>query len=48
MSDPKLENIKHRAVSGVVTKCRGLNRGETKIVKRRHLLNRQYTQGNNS
>ena len=34
MSDLKLEHIWHRADSGVITKSRGLNRGETKIVKR--------------
>ena len=42
MSDPKLEHIRRRADS-VVTKSRGLNRGETKIVKRRDLLYRQFT-----
>ena len=34
--------------SGVITKTRGLNRGETKIVKRRDFLYRQFTQGNKS
>ena len=45
MTDPKLENIKHRADSGVVTKSRGLNRGKTKRIKRRGLLYRQFTKG---
>ena len=44
MSDPKLEHIRCRADSGVVTKSRGLNRSETKIVKRRDLMYRQFTQ----
>ena len=35
MSDPKLENIRHKAGSGVVTEGHCLNRGETKIIKRR-------------
>ena len=48
MSDPKLEDIRHRADSGVVTKSRGLNRGETKIIKRRDLLYRQFAQGSKS
>ena len=48
MSDPKLEHIRCRADSGVVTKSRGLNRGETKIVKTRDLLYRQFTQENKS
>ena len=48
MSDPKLEHIRRRADSGVVTKSRGLNRSETKIVKRRDLMYRQFTQGNKS
>ena len=30
MSDPKLEHIRRRADTGVVTKSRGLIRGETK------------------
>ena len=40
MSNPKLEHIRRRAGSSVVTKSYGLNRGETKIVKRRDLLYR--------
>ena len=35
MSDSKLEQIRRRADSGVVIKSRGLNRGKTKIVKKR-------------
>ena len=35
MSDPKLEHIRRKADSGVVTKSRGLNRGETRIIKKR-------------
>ena len=46
MSDPKLEHIKRKADSGVVTKSRGLNRGETRIIKKRDLLYRPFTQGN--
>ena len=45
MSYPKLEHIRRRADSGIATNSRGLNRGETKIVQRRHLLYRQFTQG---
>ena len=33
MSDAKLEILRHRADSGVVKKSRGLNSGETMIVK---------------
>ena len=40
MPDPKLEHIRRRADSGVVTKRRGLNRGKTKIVQGRGLLYR--------
>ena len=46
MSDPKLEHIRRKADSGVVTKSRGLNRGETRIIKKRDLLYRHFTQGN--
>ena len=46
MSDPKLEHIRRRTDSGVVTKSRGLNRGETRINKTRDLLYRRFTQGN--
>ena len=46
MSDPKLEHIRHKADSGVVTKSRGLNRGETRIIKKRDFLYRHFTPGN--
>ena len=46
--DPKLEHLRRTADSGVVTKSLGLNRGETKIVKRRDLLYKRFTQGNKS
>ena len=46
MSDAKLENIRRKADSEVVTKSRGLNRGNTGIIKRRDLIYRQFTQGN--
>ena len=46
MSDPKLEHIRRKADSGVVTKSRGLNRGETRIIKKRDFLYRHFTQGN--
>ena len=46
MFDTKLEHIRRRAYSRVVS--RGLNTGETKIVKRKELLYRQFTQGNKS
>ena len=46
MSDPKLEHIRRKANSGVITKSRGLNRGETRIIKKRDLLYRHFTQGN--
>ena len=38
--------IRRKADSGVVTKSCGLNRGETRIIKRRDLLYRQCTQRN--
>ena len=48
MSDPKLEHVRRRAHSGDVIKSCALNVGETKIIKRRYLLYRHFTQGNMS
>ena len=48
MSNPRLEHVRRRAESGVVTESHGLNRGETKIVERIDLLYSQFTQGNKS
>ena len=46
MYDPKLNIMRHKADSGVVTKSRGLSTGETMIVKKKDFLYRQFTQGN--
>ena len=45
MFDPKLENIRRKADLWVVIWSRGLNRGETRIIKRSGLLYRPFTQG---
>ena len=44
--DPNLDNIRGRVESGNITVSRGLNRGETKFVRKKGLLYRQFTKGN--
>ena len=44
--DPKLNGIRQRVESGNVTISRGLNRGETKFIRKKDLLYRQFTKGN--
>ena len=45
-TDPKLDSIRRRVDSGNITVSRGLNRGETKFVRKKGLLYRQFTKGN--
>ena len=45
-TDPKLDSIRGRVESGSITVSRGLNRGETKFVRKKGLLYRQFTKGN--
>ena len=47
-TDPNLEtwSIRGRVDSGNITVSRGLNRGETKFVRKKGLLYRQFTKGN--
>ena len=45
-TDPNLDSIKSRVESGNITVSRGLNRGETKFVRKKGLLYRQFTKGN--
>ena len=45
-TDPNLDNIRGRVESGSITVSRGLNRGETKFVRKKGLLYRQFTKGN--
>ena len=42
-----LDSIRSRVESGNITMSRGLNRGETKCVRKKGLLYRQFTKGNN-
>ena len=46
-TDTNLDSIMLRVESGNVTVSRGLNRGETKFVRKKDLLFRQFTKGNN-
>ena len=46
-TDPNLDSIRGRVESGSITVSRGLNRGETKFVRKKGLLYRQFTKGNN-
>ena len=41
-----MDNIRGRVESGNITVIRGLNRGETKFVRKKDLLYRQFTKGN--
>ena len=45
-TDPKLDSIRRRVDSGNITVSRGLNRGETKFVRKKDLMYRQFTKGN--
>ena len=45
-TDPKLDSIRRRVDSGNITVSRGLNRGETKFVRKKDLTYRQFTKGN--
>ena len=45
-TDPKLDSIRRKIDSGNITVSRGLNRGETKFVRKKGLLYRQFTKGN--
>ena len=45
-TDPKLDSIRRRVDSGNITVSRGLNRGETKLVRKTDLIYRQVTKGN--
>ena len=44
-TDPKLDSIRRRVDSGSITVSRGLNRGETKFVRKKDLTYRQFTKG---
>ena len=45
-TDPKLDNIRRRVDSGNITVSRGLNRGETKFIRKKDLTYRHFTKGN--
>ena len=45
-TDPNLDSIRGRVESGIITVSRGLNRGETKFVRKKGLLYGQFTKGN--
>ena len=45
-TDPNLDSIRGSVESGSITVSRGLNRGETKFVRKKGLLYRQFTKGN--
>ena len=45
-TDPNLDSIRGIVESGSITVSRGLNRGETKFVRKKGLLYRQFTKGN--
>ena len=45
-ADPNLDSIRGRVETRNITVSRGLNRGETKIVRKKSLLYRQFTKGN--
>ena len=45
-TDPNLDSIRGRVESRSITVSRGLNRGETKFVRKKGLLYRQFTKGN--
>ena len=45
-TDPNLDTIRGRVESGNIIVSRGWNRGETKFVRKKGLLYRQFTKGN--
>ena len=45
-TDPNLDSIRGRVESGNITVSRGLNRAETKFVRKKGLLYRQFKKGN--
>ena len=45
-TNPKLDSIRRRVDSGNITVSRGLNRGETKSIRKTNLTYRQLTKGN--
>ena len=45
-TDPKLDSIRRRVDSGNITVSRGLNRGETKFIRKKDLTYNQFTKGN--
>ena len=45
-TDPKFDSISRRVDSGNITVSRGLNRGETKFIRKKDLTYRQFTKGN--
>ena len=45
-TDPNLDSIMRRADSGNITVSRGLNRRETKFIRKNDLTYRQFTKGN--
>ena len=45
-TDPNLDSIRGRVESGSITVSRGLNRGETKFIRKKDLTYRQFTKGN--
>ena len=45
-TDPNLDSIRGRVEFGNITVSRGLNSGETKFVRKKNLLYRQFTKGN--
>ena len=45
-TDPKLDSIRRRVDSGNITVSRGLNKGETKFIRKKDLTYRQFTKGN--
>ena len=45
-TDPKLESIRRRVDPENITVSRGLNRGETKFVRKKDVTYRQFTKGN--
>ena len=45
-TDPKLDSIRRRVDSGNINVSRGLNRGETKFIRKKDLTYRLFTKGN--
>ena len=45
-TDPNLDSIRGKVEAGNITVSRGLNRGETKFVRKKGLLYSQFTKGN--